>query len=247
MSIQKPYKRTTRAFTNERIQEGGLKNYIFHKDFANSPQNYIRAYLIIQKDFLNLLDYIEPSDTNLKTYSFRIHELLVRVCIEIEANCVAILSENGYHKSGNLTMSDYKKINKSHKLSSYEVKFPVWKGKENIRKPYENWASDKRLDWWEGYNNSKHDRQKEFEKATFKNLTDALCGLIAIISAQFEDNGDFISEEIYYFKDIGEGMNLAIGGYFRIKYPVWTEDEKYNFKWSEIEKDENPIEKYKYE
>jgi hypothetical protein len=127
MSINKPYKRTARPFTDARISEGGLENYFLHPEFAIAPQHYVRAFLIMLKDFLNLLDYIEPADKNLPTYSFRIHELLLKVSIEIEANFVAILSENGYEKEGNWTMSDYKKINKSHKLSSYEVKLPVWR------------------------------------------------------------------------------------------------------------------------
>ena len=248
MSLQKPYKRTVRTFTQSRIQEGGLWDYILHKDFADSPEHYVRAYLIIQKDFLNLLDYIEPSDKNIDTYSFRIHELLLRICIEFEANCVAILSENGYKKLGNWTMKDYKKINKSHKLSSFEVKLPVWKGIQNVRKPFENWNKNKSLEWWVGYTKSKHDRHTEFEQATFKNLTEAMCGLITILSAQFEDN-DFAPTDIgLNIGGIKDGMEPAIGGYFRIKYPTdWQEDEKYNFKWSEIEHLNNPIDKYNYE
>jgi hypothetical protein len=249
MSLSKPYKRTIRQFTDEAIRQGGLWYYIVHKDFADSPEHYVRAYLIIQKDFLNLLDYIEPADTNLKTYSFRIHELLLRICIEIEANCVAILSENGYRKPGNWTMTDYKKINESHRLSSYEVKIPVWKGLENVRKPFENWNSDKTLDWWEGYNKSKHDRHTEFEKATFKNLTDAMCGLIAILSAQFKDH-DFAPTDMGLSMGGGpqDGMKSTIGGYFRVKYPDnWSEEEKYGFLWSDIKNGENPITTYYYE
>lgn len=103
MSQKKPYKRIARPFTDERIREGGLWEYFYHPEFAESPEHYVRAFLIILKDFQNLLDYIEPADKNLSTYSFRIHELLLRVCIEIEANCVAVLAENGYAKAGNWT------------------------------------------------------------------------------------------------------------------------------------------------
>jgi len=249
MTIKKPYKRTVRPFTEERIREGGLWAYFYHPDFAEAPEHYVRAFLIILKDFQNLLDYIEPADKNLSTYSFRIHELLLRVCIEIEANCVAILSENGYAKVGNWTMADYKKIYKSHKLSSYEVKLPVWKGTENIRKPYESWKDDESLSWWDGYNKSKHDRHTEFEKATFQNLTDAICGLIVILSAQFKNN-DFSPQDWgLSMGGINDGMESSIGGYFRIKYPTdWAEEEKYDFKFSVLEKeDPNPITKYVYE
>lgn len=250
MSIKKPYKRTARPFIAERTREGGLWAYFFHPDFAKSPEHYVRAYLIILKDFINLLDYIEPADNNLPTYSFRIHELLLRVSIEIEANCVAILSENGYEKSGNWTMADYKKINKSHKLSSFEVKLPVWKGVQNTRKPFENWQDDGSLPWWDAYNKSKHNRHAEFERATFENLTNAICGLIVILSAQFK-NIDFSPEDwgISMGSGIQDGMESAIGGYFRVKYPAdWTEEEKYDFSFSTLEKeDPNPIESYKYE
>lgn len=249
MTIKKPYKRTIRPFTDARISEGGLWQYVLDPDFANEPEHYIRAFLIILKDFLNLLDYIEPADSNLPTYSFRIHELLLRVSIEIEANFVAILAENGYAKKGNWTMIDYKKINKSHKLSSYEVKFPNWKGEKYLRKPFENWKEDKSLPWWEAYNISKHDRKTEFERATFENLTEAICGLVIVLSAQFEDN-EFSSEDfVLSLGGKSDGMKSTIGGYFRVKYPNdWADDEKYNFKDKVLkELDPNPIEKYNYD
>lgn len=248
MSLNKPFKRTARPFTDERINDGGLWAYFYHKDFAESPEQFIRAFLIILKDFINLLDYIEPADKNLSTYSFRIHELLLRVSIEIEANFVAILSENGYRKKGNWTMKDYIKIDKSHKLSSYEVKLPVWRGSRNIRKPFEKWQDFKSLAWWDAYNKSKHDRHTEFEKATFENLTDAICGLIAVLSSQFQNN-DFSPQDWgLSMGGIDDGMESTIGGYFRVKYPTdWKSEEKYNFIFSELEKDDSsPIEKYNY-
>ncbi|WP_298884729.1 hypothetical protein [uncultured Polaribacter sp.] len=249
MSINKPFKRTVRQFTEKAKKQGGLWYYIMHKDFANLPEHYIRAYLIIQKDFLSLLDYIEPADKNLGTYSFRIHELLLRICIEIEANCVAILSENGYTKKGNWNMSDYKKINESHKLSFYQIKLPVWKGEENLRQPFKNWEFGKSLEWWEAYNKSKHDRHNEFDKATFENLTNAICALIAILSSQFQNN-EFSSVDKGLSIGVGpnDGMESTIGGYFRVKYPNnWSESEKYGFTYSDIEKGENPIGKYEYQ
>jgi len=235
MSINKPFKRIARPFTEERIKEGGLWKYIYHPEFANSPEHYVRAYLILLKDF--------------ETYSFRIHELFVRVCIEIEANCVAILSENGYAKAGNWTMADYKKINKSHKLSSYKVRYPVWKGDKSIRTPFEKWDDeDTKLPWWDGYNKSKHDRHGGFEMATFQNLTDAICGLMVVLSAQFEDNAFSPQDWGLSIGGINDGMKSSIGGYFRIKYPTdWLEEEKYDFNFSALEKDDpNPIDKYPY-
>jgi hypothetical protein len=249
MSVNKPFKRTIKQFTEEARTQGGLWQYIQHKDFADSPEHYVRAFLIILKDFKNLLDYIEPADINLPTYSFRIHELIIRVCIEVEANFVAILKENGYSKTGIWSMNDYKKVNVTHRLSDYEVKLPVWNGQENIRRPFEAWNTDSKLPWWNAYNKTKHDRHKEFEQATFETLTNGMCALIALLSAQFEDN-DFAPTGMGLSIGGGpqDGMKSTIGEYFRIKYPNnWLENEKYNFLWAEIKTEENPIAEYNYE
>ena len=65
----------------------------FDHNYSDHPEHYTRAFAILQKDIIGLFEYIEPSDINLVTYSFRIHELLVRTCIEVEANFKAILRE----------------------------------------------------------------------------------------------------------------------------------------------------------
>ncbi len=89
--------------------------YIKDKDYANDPAQYIRAFSIIQTDLERLFEYVEPSPESLLSYSYRIHELIMRICIEIEANFKAILSENIYtpaiDRYGNavLNMNVYKK------------------------------------------------------------------------------------------------------------------------------------------
>jgi hypothetical protein len=92
--------------------------YIMHPAFAKEPQHYIRAFELIQEDLLDLFDYIEPADVNLHCYSYRIHALHLRTCIEVEANCKAILKENGYPTGSDWNMRDYKKLEKTHHLSS---------------------------------------------------------------------------------------------------------------------------------
>jgi hypothetical protein len=96
----------------------------------------VRAFAIIQKDMLEVFDFVEPADRNLSCYSYRIHELFIRTCIEIEANFKAILAENGYVQSGDWNMTDYRKTEASHLLSAYLVKFPVWQGSQHTRQPF---------------------------------------------------------------------------------------------------------------
>jgi len=247
MGTIRPFKRTCRQFTDNSYGNEGKSSYVRHKDFANSPEQYIRAFLLIQKDLQSLFDYVEPSDQNLKCYSYRIHELLLRTCVEVEANCRAILLENGYIKKSNLNMNDYKKINKSHHLSSYKVKLPLWYGKKSLRKPYKKWENGKSLPWFEAYNNTKHDRHEKFNQASFNNLIDSVCGLVVILSSQFMQE-DFMPGETYITLDGSvDGMESAIGNYFRVSYPNdWPKTEQYDFSYMDINDINFTIQKFNY-
>jgi hypothetical protein len=139
MAVTKPFKRTCRQFTDGTYSDSGKWMYVLHSQFAKEPEHFVRSFQIIQKDILEIFDYIEPADTNLKCYSYRIHALLMRTCIEVEANCKAMLEENGHTKAGDL--SDYKKLDKTHHLSAYEVRLPVWRGSQNVRKPFDSWST----------------------------------------------------------------------------------------------------------
>ncbi|PKN78982.1 MAG: hypothetical protein CVU48_06645 [Candidatus Cloacimonetes bacterium HGW-Cloacimonetes-1] len=232
MGQKLPFKRNYRCS----ISNTYIGNYILHPDYAVNPEHYIRAYLLIQKDLLNLFDFIEPSDTNQMTYSFRIHELLIRTCVEIEANFKAILRENEYKtKYQDWSIKDYKKLNASHRLSSYIVKLPYWKGEDLLRIPFESFGSGKTPAWYDAYNDVKHDRSVKFETASFQNLIDAICGLVVLLSSQFHTEDFVISEGLRSYGGPGDGYDSAIGEYFRIKFPTdWPDEEKYDFDWSQI-------------
>jgi hypothetical protein len=97
MSITKPYNRIVRSLVERPNSGYSSWAYVVDPDYAISPEHYARGFLLIQNDLHKLFEYIEPSDVNQKTYSFRIHELLMRTCIEIEANFKGILQEIIYN------------------------------------------------------------------------------------------------------------------------------------------------------
>jgi hypothetical protein len=84
MAISRPFPRNCRQFIN-----GGYSGarYVLDAAYAKDSDKYVRAFLLIQKDLHELFDYIEPSDQNLCCHSFRPHEILLRACVEVEANC----------------------------------------------------------------------------------------------------------------------------------------------------------------
>jgi hypothetical protein len=162
--------------------------------------------------------------------------------VEIEANFKAIMIENGYSKAGNLNIKDYEKVNSTHRLSSYKVKLPIWNGDDNIREPFRDWRNNSPLSWYGAYNDTKHDRHSKFENATFGCLVDAVCGLVALLTSQFLDNDFSPSDTLLSVGGPNDGMESAIGGYFRVKYPTdWSDDEKYDFKWQDIKNCDEPF------
>ena len=148
-------------------------------------------------------------------------------------------------------MADYKKIDFTHRLSSYEVRVPNWTGSEDIRAPFAPWAAGGSLPWYQAYNATKHDRHQEFENATFQHTLDAACGLLVLLSAQFESNDFSPSDELLsvgsYGPNARDGMKSGIGGYFRVRYPNdWPNELKYDFDWQSLQNEQDPFDKFDY-
>lgn len=248
MSCSKPFHRCYRK------QVPGFNSgyndwvYVTDSEYAVSPEYYCRAFFLLQNEIEKLFEYIEPADINGVTYSYKIHQLLIRICIEVENNFKAILRENIYLPIDNKgrprledswTINDYRKINKSHHLSSYSVEFPIWRGNDHrIRKPFENWKGDEGLPWYQAYNSTKHNRSVNFEVASFNNLLDAFAGLFIVLTSQFNfysfQPGPTLSTVNVdsYYKFNGE---YGIGNYLLVDKPDdWADDEQYQFDWEEI-------------
>ena len=211
--------------------------------------------MIIQRDLEKAFEYIEPCPESMSTYSYRIHELIMRTCVEIEANFKAILNENKFTPKINrfgqaiLNMEIYKKINVTHHLSSYEISLPIWNGPPRTIRPFKSWVCGDAPDWYAAYNASKHDRQDEFERANLNNLINAAAGLLVVIASRFYTQ-DFLSggNAVSFGLDEYHDMNPAIGSLFRIKFPDdRTDDEKYEFNWSELKNESNRFEKINYD
>lgn len=229
--------------------------YIVDKAYAKTPIHYIRAFKLIQDDLERIFEYLEPSDESLNTYSYRIHELLMRTCIEVEANLKSILNENTYtpdpkrSDSQNYNIGVYRKIEFTHHLSSYEVILPIWNGSERTIKPFQAWGTREALDWYRAYNESKHDRHEAFKKANFGMLVNAVAGLLAVLSAQF-GTVDFSSgpSALLLSEDAIDGSSYAIGSLFRIKFPAdWIEEEQYDFDWQAIREKPDRFAKFDYD
>jgi hypothetical protein len=240
--LLRPYKRT---FRPNKQSHGDY--YVRHPGYASNAVHYVRAFDILATDFRRLSDYIEPSDDNLKCYSFRTHEIFMRSSIEVEANLKAILLENGYANHKTLNMKDdYRKIKKSHRLSSYVVRLPSWRGTQSERRPFQEWSTPTgTLAWYNSYNAAKHDRDSNFSLANFESALDALCGLAVLLCAQFEDD-DFSAREYAVQTLYGPFFSQRAGFLLGTPAHEWPDAELYDFDWNAISSDLEPFQNYPF-
>ena len=258
MSHSRPFHRNYRGFVAGPISGYSQWAYVVDRAYAQSPEHYVRAFLLIQNDLQRIFEFIEPSDVNLDTHSYRIHELFMRTCIEIEANFKAILKENtfnpvnrrgGPRPEKKWHIHDYHKVNKTHHLSSYRVHVPIWDGSNSVFAPFNEWVTGSELSWYQAYNKSKHDRYFQFKEANFRNLVLSISGLLTLLSSQFGTQ-DFApgSTSLAVRTDSYYSTEPALGGFFHIEFPTdWSEDEKYDFDWSALKANPDRFQKIDYD
>ena len=258
MSIAKPYHRNHRGFVDGSNSGYSQWAYVVDRDYAQSPEHYVRAFLLIQSDLQRLFEFIEPADVNLDTFSYRIHELFMRSCIEVEANFKAILKENIFNpmdgrgsprQEKHWNIHDYKKVNTTHHLSAYKAHVPIWDGTRSVFEPFKEWAAAPELSWYQAYNKSKHDRRNEFKKANLRNLLNSVTGILILLSSQFgSEDFSTSSRSLGVTIDSYYSTTPALGNFFHIDFPSdWTDAEKYDFDWSSLKRQPARFQKINYD
>ena len=239
MGHPKPYHRNIRPFqAGSHLGHG--HPYAYDPRYARNEEHYLRAFKLIENDLQSIFEYLEPSDECVKAYSHRIHALLMRTCIEIEANFKAILQENKFTSKGerSFNMNAYRKVDVTHHLSDYKVTLPIWNGLKGVWTPFKPWKASRGLlkppgiilPWYDAYNASKHDRQGRFKEANFGHLVEAVAGLAVLLSSQFK-------------KD-----SAPVSLLLRVWQPEdWKDDEIYEFDWSGLHMRADAFAKFDYD
>jgi len=169
-------------------------NFVIARD-VRPHWNY---FLALEKDLEKVSRYIEFCNDNLNTYSIELAHLLLSSVSEIDtiAKCIcSILDPKAKPKN----INQYRKIIKTaeenelgftfqpkavvlpeklkHRMSAIKVLLPHY---NMALIPWKSWAEDKNPDWWQAYNNVKHERNKHFNKATLRNALYSVAGLLCI-------------------------------------------------------------------
>ena len=200
----------------------------------------INAAALIIDDYMSLCEYIEPVNKN--TYSHRTYELLLRVATEFEANCKGILEANGYNVSCHVDIKDYCKLNQVMLLDQYKIKTSLWSLEQTLM-PLSEWSTGHSLTWYNFYNDSKHNRFSNFDKASFENVFKGICSLVVLLAAQFPFMVGRISGRSNLIFTTDE-PNTLLTSDFSIEFPTRQDSQKYSFDWNTLKCDALPFDKY---
>jgi hypothetical protein len=249
MSEARPFYRTVRRFVEAENSGWSAWQYMRHPAYAESPQRFVQGYLMIQKDFAHILEYVEADDRNGFVFGYRVHELLMRTCVEVEANFKAILKANLFTNSRRWTMREYSRVEHSHHLSDYQILLPTWRGSMGEFSPFGAWKDRRPLTWYEAYNASKHDRHESLIAANLQMLIQAIGGLVVLLTAQFGTEDYSGSPDVLGIG--GQSVHkweAALGGTFRVEHPNnWHTDQLYDFDWRDLKALPNPFKKFNYD
>ena len=145
----------------------------------NLDDSYWHYFLKLESDFHATTRYIACFATNDTTCSIEFAQQLV--CISTE--CEAIIK-----KICKIIDPKNKAVNMGHYKRTILHKFPeIHKAPVRLDSPHRTvhpfaeWNnSGGRLEWWNAYQDVKHHRDSNFEKANLKNTLNALCALLIL-------------------------------------------------------------------
>lgn len=133
--------------------------------------------------------YIEPSAASLSTYSYKTRELLILACTEVENTWAHYMRKSNVDPINGKTFTtlDYVKLADPLFLNEFCLTLKAFTTIQSTQ-PFLNWSvaqPTQSLSWYHCYNQTKHDRQTHFDKATLKQCIDAVSANLALFSARF--------------------------------------------------------------
>lgn len=167
------------------------------------PNLYWPVYKNLEKEFLELANYIHFSDDQLNIYSMHIADLIVRCSVEIEALSKELYSANGgimspidsqgnsrdlYFDTDCLNLLEQKWCLSKKQIIVSAINFYLTDEKYKILTPLHkaNKRGSSGSKWKQAYQAVKHDRRNSLKKANIENLLHAM-GALYILNLYYKD------------------------------------------------------------
>ena len=185
----------TAPFQNVAIDIGVVNKFIWKPglhdnlsdvlDYTEYEKNVAKRDLkILLEKMEEIINFIEPSSQSMQAYSYKLRELLILSCTEVE-NILRFYTPNPSGKILNTT--DYVQILHKVALGQYKISFVDCVNKFAC-KPFENWNSSsatQSIPWYDAYNKVKHDKANNFKEATLKNCLNAVAAVIVLFCIRY--------------------------------------------------------------
>jgi len=174
---------------------------------------------------------VHPSIDTCVAYGHDIRNLLILACTEAEMHWRGVLVANGRPDAKQLGTRDYVLLMPAMKLDEYAVTFLNYPWLDPIS-PYAGWGATGKptqdLKWYDAYNAAKHNREREFQRATLRHAFEAVSACLIMMVAQFGVAG------------IGQRSELeAFFGFARV--PTWDPSKVYIVPRAPHTRDWSPI------
>ncbi|MBR2828031.1 MAG: hypothetical protein IKE70_02215 [Bacilli bacterium] len=156
------------------------------KDFI---LNYWKNYILIEKEFMESINFIEIDKINYKTYSSFYVKILLQIGSEVDIvfKKYCKMKDNNFNGIKMDTYRDF--ILKKDSLFINEYSMII---NTNIKRyPWKAFGNKKTPNWWKIYNGVKHRRtdklkigttkMEAYKFANLETILDALCGLYQLL------------------------------------------------------------------
>jgi hypothetical protein len=165
-------------------------------------QSFVALKLLLMK-MQDVFETVEPAQANLESYGHKIRELLLLAAMEVEASWAAVLKANGYAKQ-RMNTSDYVKLCAPMLLDSFSLTLRSYTDFPSFF-PFKGWTAQtptQSLDWYDAYNQTKHNREENLGVATLQRAVHAVGAVAVMFAAQYSYSFDLQDERRNLLRNI---------------------------------------------
>ncbi len=154
-----------------------------------AEQHALQAVRLLLERLDDLFLYIEPTSDSLATFSHKTRELLILACTDVENSWASYLADASVVPSSGsrFTTNDYVRLHQRLHLAEYRLSLKAHASVPPSQ-PFHGWNNanpTRSLPWYNAYNQTKHDRQAHFDKATLRHCIDAVAASLILFATRF--------------------------------------------------------------
>ena len=143
------------------------------------PYLYWQYFVALESDLEATTRYVECCEENYNTYSVAYAQIILSAGSEVDVVSKLLCNKvESTSKAENI--NHYREILHSQYKLLHDLKILIPRYDINFT-PWDSWVSDKNPDWWQLYNNIKHQRHDFYKEANLKNALLSVSGLFCLV------------------------------------------------------------------